>query len=113
MSRNSAKRACVAILSLLVLGAVSSLQIARAEEASEDQIRKALAPPAKETLTRGLSMAPPVQTNPATDAESKLIQSLRNRPTRSLSTGEREQIADAVKDKPKIDLEISFDYNSD
>jgi outer membrane protein OmpA-like peptidoglycan-associated protein len=27
--------------------------------------------------------------------------------------GEREQIAAMVKDKPKIDLEINFDYNSD
>jgi outer membrane protein OmpA-like peptidoglycan-associated protein len=27
--------------------------------------------------------------------------------------GEREQIAAIVKDKPKIDLEINFDYNSD
>jgi outer membrane protein OmpA-like peptidoglycan-associated protein len=27
--------------------------------------------------------------------------------------GEREQIAAVVKDKPKIDLEINFDYNSD
>jgi outer membrane protein OmpA-like peptidoglycan-associated protein len=38
---------------------------------------------------------------------------LRNRSTRSLSMGEREQIATMVKDKPKIDLEINFDYNSD
>ena len=27
--------------------------------------------------------------------------------------GEREQIATLVKSKPKIDLEINFDYNSD
>jgi len=35
-----------------------------------------------------------------------------HRPTRSLSAAEREEIATIVKDKPKIDLEINFDYNS-
>jgi outer membrane protein OmpA-like peptidoglycan-associated protein len=37
---------------------------------------------------------------------------LRNRKTRSLSLGEREQIAEIASTKPKIDLEIQFDYNS-
>jgi outer membrane protein OmpA-like peptidoglycan-associated protein len=37
---------------------------------------------------------------------------VRNRQTRSLSPAEREEIAAVVKDKPKIDLEINFDYNS-
>ena len=59
-------------------------------------------------------MGTPTQTDPAaTEAEGKFVQSLRNRRTRSLSTAEREQIAAIVEDKPKIDLEINFDYNSD
>ena len=71
------------------------------------------AAPAKKPLTRGLSTGPQTQTDPvASAAEGQLIQSLRNRPTRSLSAAEREQIATVVKDKPKIDLEINFDYNS-
>jgi outer membrane protein OmpA-like peptidoglycan-associated protein len=37
---------------------------------------------------------------------------VRNRKTRSLSLGEREQIAQIADAKPKIDLEIQFDYNS-
>ena len=70
--------------------------------------------PAKKPLTRSLSMGAPTQADPAaTEAEGKFVQTLRNRPTRSLSLGEREQIATIVKDKPKIDLEINFDYNSD
>jgi outer membrane protein OmpA-like peptidoglycan-associated protein len=82
-------------------------------DVSEDQILRALTP-AKQPLTRSLSMGAPAQTDPAaTEAEGKFVQSLRNRSTRSLSTGEREQIATIVKDKPKIDLEINFDYNSD
>ena len=37
---------------------------------------------------------------------------LRNRPTRSLSTEERDQIASLPGSKPKIDLEINFEFNS-
>jgi len=40
------------------------------------------------------------------------LASLRNRKTRSLSLGERDQIAEIAATKPKIDLEIQFDYNS-
>ena len=63
--------------------------------------------------TRGLSVGPQQQVDPATAAaESKLVQKVRGRTTRSLSVSEREEIAAIVKDKPKIDLEINFDYNS-
>jgi len=113
MSRNSAKAAFVAIPAFFAIGVALSIGAAKAEDVTEDQILRALAPD-KMPLTRSLSMAPPVQTDPAaTEAEGKLLQSLRNRSTRSLSMGEREQIATLVKDKPKIDLEINFDYNSD
>ena len=44
--------------------------------------------------------------------EGKFINSLRNRPTRSLSTDERQQIATVSQTKPRIDLEIKFDFNS-
>ena len=112
MLRNSAKHAFIAILSLFAVSVALSIRTAKAEDVTEDQILKALAPE-KKPLTRSLSMGPPVQANPAAaEAEGKLLQSLRNRSTRSLSMGEREQIATMVKDKPKIDLEINFDYNS-
>ncbi len=113
MSRNSARNVFVAILSLFAIGATLSIGAAKAEDVSEDQILKALTPE-KKPLTRSLSMGTPTQTDPAaTEAEGKFVQSLRNRRTRSLSTAEREQIAAIVEDKPKIDLEINFDYNSD
>jgi outer membrane protein OmpA-like peptidoglycan-associated protein len=112
MSRNSAKHAFIAILSLFAVGGALSIGTAKAEDVTEDQILKALAPE-KKPLTRSLSMGPPVQVDPvAAEAEGKFVQSLRNRSTRSLSMGEREQIATMVKDKPKIDLEINFNYNS-
>jgi outer membrane protein OmpA-like peptidoglycan-associated protein len=56
-------------------------------------------------------MAPPADPA-ASAAEGKFVETLRNRNTRSLSIGEREQIATIAKDKPNIDLEITFDYNS-
>ena len=37
---------------------------------------------------------------------------MRNRPTRSLSTVEREQITSITSQKPSIDLEITFEFNS-
>jgi outer membrane protein OmpA-like peptidoglycan-associated protein len=113
MSKMSGRRSLTAILSILTIGAVLSFGAGKAlagDNVSEDQIVRALAP-AKKPLTRGLSMAP--QPDPAaTAAEGRLLQSIRNRPTRSLSVGEREQIATIAKDKPNIDLEITFDYNS-
>ncbi len=111
MSRNSARGAAIAVLALFAVGTALSFHAARADDVTEDQILKALTPERK-PLTRSLSMAPPAQAA-TSDADNKFMQSLRNRPTRSLSMGEREQLAGVVKDKPKIDLEINFDYNSD
>ena len=109
MAKMSGKHlaAIVAIGAALSFGVGAALA---AEDVSEDQILKALAP-SKKPLTRGLSAAP--QADPAaTAAETKFVTSIRGRPTRSLSQTEREEIAAIVKDKPKIDLEINFDYNS-
>jgi outer membrane protein OmpA-like peptidoglycan-associated protein len=105
-----------AILSVITMGAALVLPLASAfagedKNVTEDEIVKALAPPPKKPLTRGLSIGP--QADPAPSAaETKLIQSVRGRSTRSLSAVEREEIATAAKDKPNIDLEITFDYNS-
>ncbi|MEW6641631.1 MAG: OmpA family protein [Pseudomonadota bacterium] len=75
---------------------------------SSDQILNALT--AKPRVTR--SMAAPQPDPAAAAAESKFITSLRNRPTRSLSLTERDEIATIARGKPNIDLEITFDYNS-
>jgi outer membrane protein OmpA-like peptidoglycan-associated protein len=86
--------------------------LAQGKNVTEDQIVRALAPE-KKPLTRGLSVGPQQTVDPtAAAAESKLVQKLRGRSTRSLSSAEREEIAAIVQDKPKIDLEINFDYNS-
>jgi outer membrane protein OmpA-like peptidoglycan-associated protein len=62
-------------------------------------------------VTRGLSAGPRI--DPAVkDKEASFIQTLRNRKTRSLSLGEREEVAQIASTKPNIDLDIQFDYNS-
>jgi outer membrane protein OmpA-like peptidoglycan-associated protein len=101
------------MLSIVAIGAALSLGMARAvaaDDVTEDQIVRALAP-AKKPLTRGLSVGP--QADPVVSPEEgRFVQKIRGRTTRSLSNSEREEIATIVKDKPKIDLEINFDYNS-
>jgi outer membrane protein OmpA-like peptidoglycan-associated protein len=113
MSKMSGRRSVTAILSIVTIGAMLSLGVVRAfaaEDVTEDEIVRALAP-AKKPLTRGLSAGP--QADPAVAAEEgRFVQKIRGRSTRSLSNSEREEIASIVKDKPKIDLEINFDYNS-
>ena len=115
----SAAKGLTAILSVLTLGAALSLPASptfaaddgNSKNVTEDDIVRALAPAPKKPLTRGLSINPPADPAPNA-AETKLIQSVRGRSTRSLSSTEREEIASVAKDKPNIDLEITFDYNS-
>ena len=112
MSRIS-KQNFNAIRSIMTVGAVLSMTAGMAfaaDDVTEDQIVKALAAP-KKPLTRGLSVGPPADPA-AVAAEGKFVQTIRNRTTRSLSINEREEIATLAKDKPNIDLEITFDYNS-
>jgi len=96
-----------AIFSIVTLGAAFSFSIgpARAgDDVSEDQIVQALTPKPKAPLTRSLSLGPQTA-DPAPDpAELRIIDSVRGRASRSLSTAEREQIATIAKDKPNIDL---------
>ncbi len=99
-------------LSIVTIGAALSmtagLALAGDNTVSADQILSALKP---KPLTRGLSTG--AQVDPAVQAkETSFVDTLRNRKTRSLSLGEREEIAEIASTKPKIDLEIHFDYNS-
>ncbi|HET7886032.1 MAG TPA: OmpA family protein [Bradyrhizobium sp.] len=94
---------------LLGAGLLVTAGTAHAAEAdvSADQIVNALQPKA---LTRGLSAERP---DPAVQSrEDGFVNSVRNRKTRSLSLGERDQIAELTAARPKIDLDIQFEYNS-
>ncbi|MCA1528830.1 OmpA family protein [Bradyrhizobium yuanmingense] len=97
-----------AITLTAVLSMTAGLALAGDNNISAGQIVDALKP---KPATRGLSVGP--QTDTTVQAkEATFLNSVRNRSTRSLSTGEREQIAELAATKPKIDLEIQFDYNS-
>ncbi len=90
------------------LSMTAGLALAGDANVSADQILGALKP---KPLTRSLSAAP--QDDPSVKArEIGFLDTVRNRKTRSLSLGEREEIAEIASSKPKIDLEIQFDYNS-
>jgi outer membrane protein OmpA-like peptidoglycan-associated protein len=102
----------LSLFKAITLGAALSmtagLALAGDGNVSADQIRNALQP---KPLTRGLSVGP--QADPAVKAkEMGFIATLRDRKSRSLSLGEREEIAEIASTKPKIDLDIQFDYNS-
>ena len=90
----------------LALPAGLGLAIA-AEEPSADDIVKALQRP---KATRSLTTSPADAAR--TGEETKFIHGLRNKPSRSLTTDERDKIAAIAKSNPSIDLEINFDYNS-
>ena len=99
-------------LSVLTIGAALSmtagLALAGENTVSANQILNALKP---KPITRGLSTG--AQADPAATAkEASFVDTLRNRKTRSLSLDERQEIAEIASTKPKIDLEIQFDYAS-
>jgi outer membrane protein OmpA-like peptidoglycan-associated protein len=99
-------------LSIVTIGAVLSMTAGLAmagDTVSADQILNALKP---KPATRGLSTGTPQVDTVAQTKESNFVNTLRNRKTRSLSLGERQEIAELAATKPKIDLEIQFDYNS-
>src|ERR1700742_4840182 len=111
MLKMSVKRYLTAIVSVIAIGAAFSFGAtqARAGDVTEDQIVNALTP-AKKPLTRGLSVGGE-DAKPVDPAQQKFVTSLRGR-TRGLNLNEREELATIAKDKPNIDLEITFDYNS-
>jgi outer membrane protein OmpA-like peptidoglycan-associated protein len=97
-----------AIALTAALSMTAGMALASDNTISSEKILDALKP---KPVTRGLSAG--TQVDPAVQAqESTFLNTVRNRSTRSLSTGEREQIAELAATKPRIDLEIQFDYNS-
>jgi outer membrane protein OmpA-like peptidoglycan-associated protein len=100
-----------AMATTAMLTITAGLALAGDPTISADQIVNALRP---KPMMRGITVVPNTpQFDPAVQAkESALLDSVRNRAPRSLSFDEREQIAEIAATKPKIDLEIQFDYNS-
>ena len=100
-------------LSIMTVGAALSMTAGLAvagDTVSAEKILDALKP---KPVTRGLSTGPQQPVDTAVQVkEASFVNTLRNRKTRSLSLGERQEIAELAATKPKIDLEIHFDYNS-
>ena len=85
-----------------------SVPVRAAEQLSPEDIVKALKPAAH--VTRSLTTSPADVARKA--EETRFVDTLRNRTSRSLTTAEREQITTIAQKKPSIDLEINFEYNS-
>ena len=93
-------------LAFLALAAFASQ--AYAGELSDSQIVEKLKGP---RLTRSLSGAPAAEPK-LSASDLATINRVRGIRTRSLSSSDREQIASIAKQRPAVDLEIYFDYNS-
>ena len=72
-----------------------------AGELSQQQIFESLTVP----RTRGLTVV-------HGDDHSALVDALRHRGTRSLTTNERKEVAAMADERPSVDLQIYFDFNS-
>jgi outer membrane protein OmpA-like peptidoglycan-associated protein len=109
MSVDIAKLKCALACSLLATGLALATGIGSAlaaEQLSVDQIIKALTP----NLTRSLTTSPAEAARNA--EETQFLDTLRNRTTRSLTLDEREKLATFAEDKPNIDIDLNFEYNS-
>ncbi|MGB3445877.1 MAG: OmpA family protein [Xanthobacteraceae bacterium] len=92
-------------LAILAGGFVVSpvLQSAVAGELSAQQIIDGLKP-----KTRSLSASPPAS---LTEADAAFVHRVRGQ-SRSLSLDDRQHMAEIAAKRPKIDVEINFDFNS-
>jgi outer membrane protein OmpA-like peptidoglycan-associated protein len=98
---------CASIVAALALFAGTGLSLA-GDVPSEEQLLNALKP---KKLTRSMSVSPADAAKTA--EEQKFVDTLRTtRRTRSLSSGEREKVSEIAKDKPNVDIDIQFAYNS-
>lgn len=107
MSKSNGRKIIPSAMVIGVLLSMTGLALA-GDDITAATIVRALQP---KPLTRSLSLAPAPDSG-AIAAEGHFVETLRNRRTRSLSSNEREEIATIAADKPNIDLEITFDYNS-
>ncbi len=106
MSNLQRLNSVTAIVWLQIVGvALSPGAASAADDVIENQILRALT--AKKELARGVVMGP--RADPA--AEASFVETIRGL-ERVLTADERDKVADIVKDKPQVDLEITFDYDS-
>ena len=106
-----------AIIALLgTLAGSMAASTAALAQSLEQQIDSALKSEAQPNLTRGLGMTRSLG-DPNTADEQQFIDRLRTRsivvePSRPGAAEDRAKIAEIVRTRPRIDLEIYFDYDS-
>src|SRR5262245_43149260 len=98
----SRRRSLVTLTFSALCAAIALGPLARAEEPGlADEILKALTP---QGTTRGLSM---------TREQSRFVETLKTKKADSVAPDERGKLATLAKDRPSIDIDINFDFNSD
>jgi len=102
MSFKSRRLSKTFALAFLALGALSQ---ARAEDLSAQQIVDGLKSPKTRSLSASRTAIPPLSAQDAAFVQ-------RMRTTRSLSSADRDQMATIAQQRPSVDVEIYFDYNS-
>lgn len=106
-------RSIFAVAGMLALGAISSLPVAAyAQGLTEQQmIEQLLGKTTRGTGPSKQTAAPPART--LSPAETDRLRSLLEKAgTRAFSAKERTEIAEAVRDRPSLDFEIYFPFNS-
>jgi outer membrane protein OmpA-like peptidoglycan-associated protein len=100
------------ILTIVIAGGVALLprgEFALAgDQPTEGQIFEALKP----MKTRGFGGGAGSPADPKAAEDRRFIQGLRTRSARGLSPEERERVTEIAKERPNIDLEVTFDYDS-
>lgn len=102
--------AIAAAAAVAVMGGALATAPAALAQPLEDQIFDALKPKQPPAAFGGTARA---LTGPKARREREFVQGLRTRSARSLTLSEREQVITIAKEKPNVDIEINFDYNSD
>lgn len=110
MTRLHSFAAAVASLALAGVLTVSASTLALAQSPTEQEMLDALKPEVPKT--RGLTIEPSIEPSEAMTERQEFIDRIRKVKTRQLTLGERKKVATIAKDRPKIDLEVYFDYNS-
>lgn len=112
-SAGSRYRSAVVATALLALGSVAALPIAAyAQGLTEQQMIEQLLGKATRGTGPAKQAAPPPARTLSTSETDRLRALLEKAGTRAFSAKERTEVAEAVRDRPSLDFEIYFPFNS-
>ena len=104
---------------LAVIAALGCFSFPQSAVWAEQPADAGAAPPSAQQLIEALTSKSARGLAPAgaeaaskMEAEDKLIQNLASKAARGLSVSERTTLAEAVKERPKFDMEVTFEFNS-